>query len=125
MILELSQEFYFEAAHTLARDYDAESSRRVHGHTYHAEVIVRGEPDAQTGMIVDLVLLRAHIDRVREILDHHLLDEITELGKPTLENLSTFIARQLRALEARVTAVRVWRAASGDSCTCRFSENGQ
>lgn len=123
MILELSQEFYFEAAHTLEREYEREPSRRVHGHTYHAEVIVRGEPDPETLMIVDLAVLRAHINQVRSDLDHHLLNEIVGLGKPTLEGLSIFIARRLSALESRVVAVRVWRVASGDGCMCRLSEN--
>ncbi len=122
MILELSQEFYFEASHTLSRDHDAGSSRRIHGHTYHAEVTVRGEQDRRTGMVVDLSVLRERIDAVRGMLDHRLLDEVDDLGIPTLENLSMFIARHLRALEPRVVAVKVWREASGDSCLLRLPE---
>jgi 6-pyruvoyltetrahydropterin/6-carboxytetrahydropterin synthase len=120
MILELTQEFYFEAAHTLDREYDAESSRRVHGHTYHAEVTLRGEPDPATFMITDLATLRSCIEQVRSELDHHLLDEVEGLGKPTIEALSMLIARRLKALEPRVIAVRVSRKASGDSCICRL-----
>lgn len=119
-ILDLSQEFYFESAHTLARDYDSESSRRIHGHTYHAEVTIRGEPDARTGMIVDLAVLRSHIDLVRKELDHRLLDDVEGLGRPTIENLALFIGRRLRASEPRVVCVRVARKASGDSCLLRF-----
>jgi 6-pyruvoyltetrahydropterin/6-carboxytetrahydropterin synthase len=121
MILELSQEFYFEAAHTLDREYDAESSRRVHGHTYHAEITVRGEPDPVTFMITDLATLRSHIEQVRSELDHHLLDHVEGLEKPTIEALSMFIAQRLGVLEPRIVAVRVSRKASGDSCVCRLS----
>lgn len=121
MILELSQEFYFEAAHTLDREFDAESSRRVHGHTYYAEVFVRGEPDPVTCMITDLATLRSQIEQVRSELDHHLLDEVEGLGKPTIEALAMLIARRLRVLEPRVVAVRVSRRASGDSCICRLA----
>lgn len=116
MTMELTQEFYFEAAHTLAREFDTESSKRIHGHTYHAEVTVRGERDSQTGMILDLAVLRAHIAIVRETLDHQLLDDIDGLGHPTLENLATFIGSRLRALEPRVATIKVSRRASGDSC---------
>jgi 6-pyruvoyltetrahydropterin/6-carboxytetrahydropterin synthase len=123
MILELSQEFYFEAAHTLCRGHNAESSGQIHGHTYNAEVTVRGEQDQSTGMVLDLSVLRANIDSVRAMLDHRLLDEIADLGTPTIENLSTFIARKLCALEPRVVAVRVWRNASGDSCLLRLSRD--
>lgn len=42
MRYEISQRFFFDAAHTLKREIEAEGSRRVHGHTYHAEVFVRG-----------------------------------------------------------------------------------
>lgn len=121
MNLELTQEFYFESAHTLRREHDAASSRRVHGHTYHAEVTVAGEPDPRTGMVVDLAVLRAHIDAVRATLDHRLLNEVEGLGTPTLENLALFIGQRLRNAEPRVVAVRVGRKASGDSCVWRLS----
>ena len=49
---ELSKEFRFDAAHTLHRDIDAEGSRRIHGHSYRAEVTVRGRPDPATGMLI-------------------------------------------------------------------------
>ena len=65
MIFELSQRFFFEAAHTLSRDVEREGSRKVHGHTYHAEVIVRGERDPKTGMVLDLAVVRKRIESVR------------------------------------------------------------
>ena len=61
---ELSQRFYFEAAHTLRRQVEAEGSRRIHGHTYEAEVTVAGVPDATTGMVMDLGPLRAEIAQI-------------------------------------------------------------
>ena len=45
---ELSQRFYFESAHTLRRSIEAEGSRRVHGHTYEAEVTVRIVDEAES-----------------------------------------------------------------------------
>jgi 6-pyruvoyltetrahydropterin/6-carboxytetrahydropterin synthase len=116
MIYELSQQFFFEAAHTLDREIDALSSKRIHGHTYHAEVSVRGSRKPETGMVVDLGLLRREIERVRSVLDHAFLDHIEGLGKPTLENLCEFIARQFADLDPPISSVRVWREASGDSC---------
>jgi 6-pyruvoyltetrahydropterin/6-carboxytetrahydropterin synthase len=116
MIYELSQQFFFEAAHTLDREIDALSSKRIHGHTYHAEVSVRGPRNPQTGMVVDLGLLRREINRIRSVLDHAFLDEVEGLGKPTLENLSEFIANHFVNFEPPISSVRVWREASGDSC---------
>lgn len=120
-MFELSQQFFFEAAHTLERSHEAEGSRRIHGHTYHAEVTVRGEPDLHTGMIVDFAVLRGHVESVRHILDHQHLNDVNALRAPTLENLARFIAERLRVMEPRVVSVKVWRAARGDSCLFRFS----
>ena len=117
----ISQRFFFDAAHTLRREIEAEGSRRVHGHTYHAEVAISGPRDPDTGMVVDLGLLRERLKDVRERLDHHMLDDVPSLGIPTLENLCVFIAQALPAeLRPRVSRVRVWREVLGDSCALDF-----
>ncbi|URI10190.1 6-carboxytetrahydropterin synthase [Aquincola tertiaricarbonis] len=117
---ELSQRFYFEAAHTLRRQVEAEGSRRIHGHTYEAEVTVAGVPDATTGMVMDLGLLRAEIARVRAQLDHHFLDDVPGLGPATLENLCAYLRRELAPAVPGLCAVTVQRQASGDRCVMRW-----
>lgn len=119
MTYELSQRFFFEAAHTLRRAVDVAPSLRVHGHTYLAEVCVRGTPDPASGMVVDLALLRRAIEGVRERLDHRLLDDVAGLGPATLENLCGFIHRGLADQGWAVTEVVVRREASGDACRLR------
>ena len=114
--LTLSQRFFFDAAHTLRREIESEGSRRIHGHTYHAEVSVSGPLDPATGMVIDLGLLRERLQAVREQLDHHLLDDVPGLGIPTLENLCLFISRALADLRPQPSRVRVWRDALGDEC---------
>ena len=115
MIYELSQRFQFEAAHKLERDIDTQPSRRIHGHTYHAEVTLRGLPDAASGMLVDLGHFRRVLAEVAELLDHHLLNEVEGLSKPTLEGLCAFIAERLNGRLPGLAAVTLWRA-SGDRC---------
>lgn len=117
MLYTVSQRFFFDAAHTLKRDIEAEGSRRIHGHTYHAEVWLKGERDPATGMVIDLGVLRRRLEEVREKLDHHLLDDVPGLTPPTLENLCLFIAQALADLQPRLARVRVWREALGDACT--------
>ena len=114
---EISQRFFFDAAHTLRRQIDAASSRRIHGHTYSAEVFLRGSPDAATGMVVDLGVVRLAIERLRPQLDHHLLDEVPGLGPATLENLCSFIWRALQSDLPSLVQVRVWREGIGDACS--------
>ena len=116
---EISQKFFFDAAHTLRRDIEAEGSRRIHGHTYHAEVTLAGNVNPTTGMVVDLGLVRAAIERLRPHLDHHLLDEVEGLGPATLENLGAFIWRAMAEEVPGLVQVRVWRDGVGDGCTLR------
>ena len=119
MTYEISQKFFFDAAHTLKREIEANSSRRIHGHTYNAEVTLSGQPDPGTGMVVDLGLVRLAIEQLRPRLDHHMLDDVAGLGPATLENLCAFIWRELAASLPALAAVRVWRESVGDSCTLR------
>jgi len=119
MNYEISQRFFFDAAHTLRRKIEAEGSRRIHGHTYHCEVSLTGQPDARTGMVNDLGYLRARLDTVRDQLDHHYLDEVAGIGAPTLENLCAFVWRAVEKEFANVSSVRVWRDARGDACVLR------
>lgn len=120
MRYELSQKFYFEAAHTLQRSTaDAEGSRRIHGHTYHAEVTLRGDRDPATGMVFDLGPFRIAIEAVRNLLDHRLLDEVHGLGPATLETLCGFVFENLSKQVPGLVAVSIERPASGDKCTLR------
>ena len=61
-----------------------------HGHNYVVEVLVAGEVDAETGMVVDLVALdRAVRERVLDRFDHANmnLDPLFADRVPTTENL--------------------------------------
>ena len=120
-MFELSQTFSFDAAHTLKRNVspeEAAGSRRIHGHTYTAEVFVRGPRHSDSGMVVDLAVLRAVLADIRSQLDHHFLDEVAGLGAPTLENLCVFIFDRVHAQLPQVSGVAVSRAA-GDRCLYR------
>ena len=69
-----------------------------HGHNYRLEVTVEGEPDAETGMVMDLVELKGVLDaEVMRRFDHRDLNADTpyfEKRLPTPENLALVI-RQL------------------------------
>jgi 6-pyruvoyltetrahydropterin/6-carboxytetrahydropterin synthase len=118
-ICELSQRFFFEAAHTLQRTTETEGSLRIHGHTYHAEVTIAGTPDEHTGMLIDLGYLRSHVARIRDLLDHQFLDEVPTLAPATLERLCAFIRDHLREALPGLCCVMVERQASGDRCVLR------
>lgn len=116
-MFELSKQFRFDAAHTLDRSIDSEPSKRIHGHSYRAEVTVRGRPDAVTGMVVDLGLLDRTMADARDALDHRFLDEINDLGPATMENLSRWIWDRLSPEISNLFKVSVFRDSSGEACS--------
>ncbi len=120
MRLEISQRFFFDAAHTLRRELETEQSARIHGHTYNAEVAVEGQPDPETGMVMDLGALRQELALVRERLDHQFLDTVPGLKAPTLENLCLFIHAALQNSGLVPSRISVWRDGIGDRCDLRM-----
>jgi 6-pyruvoyltetrahydropterin/6-carboxytetrahydropterin synthase len=115
MTVELTQQFTFDAAHRL--DAGAGENRRMHGHSFYVEVTLRGEPDPATGFLRDFGEVDVALKSVRDLLDHHLLNEVEGLGPPTLENLARFIYARAGARLPEVARVKISRPSHGQSCT--------
>lgn len=113
-MIELSQEFGFDAAHYLGNG--AAENRRLHGHSFYAEVTLRGQADPATGFLRDLGDVDAALKAIRETLDHRLLNDIEGLGVPTLENLARYIYTRARQVLPEVVRVRLRRPSYGQSC---------
>jgi 6-pyruvoyltetrahydropterin/6-carboxytetrahydropterin synthase len=113
---EIVKSFRFEAAHTLSGTTLGSDAEHVHGHSFRAEVAVRGTPDPKTGMVKDFGALDAELAEIRRTLDHRLLNRIAGLETPTLETLARYIFDRLRPIQnlARVT---VYRDSCGESCS--------
>lgn len=116
-MFEISKQFHFEAAHTLHRAIDAESSRRIHGHSYRAEVTLQGAADPETGMVMDLGALERVLMQVREGLDHRFLNEIADLGPATMENLALWIWRRVALNVPGLVRVTIFRDSVGERCS--------
>ena len=113
-MIEISQEFSFDAAHFLD---GAPEYRRMHGHSFYAEVTLRGEPDSESGILRDLGEVNAVLATIREALDHRLLNDVEGMGKPTLENLAKFIFERARDKLPEVARVKMRRPSYGQTCT--------
>jgi 6-pyruvoyltetrahydropterin/6-carboxytetrahydropterin synthase len=101
---------HFNAAHRLYNEaWDYSKNEMVfgkcalpnyHGHNYEMEVKVTGEPDKETGYVIDLKLLSDIIRReVVQRFDHKNLNLDTEEFKnlnPTAENIVVVIYKLLR-----------------------------
>ncbi len=120
----LTRKVEFSASHVYHNpEFSAEENRRVfgkcnnphgHGHNYVLEVTVAGEPDARTGMIIDLQELRTLLQReVLDRMDHRFLNyEVAELkGRiPTTETVAMTIWELLepKIQHARLHRVRLY-----------------
>ena len=113
---ELTKSFRFEAAHSLPGTTFGAASEEIHGHSFRAEVSMRGTPDPATGMVLDLGLLERSMAEVQKTLDHKLLNKVEALGPPTLENLSRFILERVQHA-GKITRVSVHRDSCNESCT--------
>ena len=110
-MIRMTRKIEFSAAHFYHNpNFSAEENRRVfgkcnnphgHGHNYVLEVTVAGEPDPETGMVLDLKELKDILEReVIDRMDHrHLNYEVPELAGqiPTCENIAAVIWRVARA----------------------------
>ena len=114
-MMELTQEFVFDAAHRLGQG--APENLRLHGHSFYVEVTLRGQPDPKRGWVRDLGEVKAALEVIRGELDHHLLNDIAGLGAPTLENLAEFIFERARQSLPEVARVCVRRPSYGQSCS--------
>ena len=102
-VIEISQEFGFDAAHYLGNG--AAENRRLHGHSFYAQVILRGFGEVNRAL-----------QAIREGLDHRLLNEIEGLGVPTLENLARYIYVHAKRALPEVARVKLRRPSYGQTC---------
>ncbi|MBW4657454.1 MAG: 6-carboxytetrahydropterin synthase [Drouetiella hepatica Uher 2000/2452] len=116
---------HFSAAHrlalpTLTLEQNSEiygKCARVngHGHNYHLEVTIKGEMDARTGMIADLVAFQKAVeDYVVEPFDHTFLNKdipYFEQVVPTAENIAIHIRdllqEPIRAIGATLHKIKL------------------
>ena len=107
--VRVTRRVHFSAAHRLHRkEWSDERNERVfgecsnpnwHGHNYELDVTVEGEPDPETGYVMDLKELKERVrEEVIRDVDHRNLNlEVSWLEGvvPTTENLVVAIWRRL------------------------------
>ena len=114
-MIEITQQFGFDAAHYL-EDAPLGANRRLHGHSFYAEVTLKGEPDPTKGWVRDFTEVNTAIADIRAQLDHQVLNDIAAIGAPTLENLARYVYREAKRRLPEVCRVRLSRPSVGQSC---------
>jgi 6-pyruvoyltetrahydropterin/6-carboxytetrahydropterin synthase len=115
--MQISYRFGFDAAHHFP-DYPAgHPYHGVHGHSFQAEVAIRGTPDPATGFIADLGQVERACLEARAQLDHKVLNEIDGLARPSLENLCLWLWKRLSPAFSGLARVTIRRDSCGQACT--------
>jgi len=94
--MEIFKEFTFEAAHRLPHVPEGHKCARLHGHSFHVAVHVRGAVDAASGWITDFAEVKRAFQPLHDQLDHRYLNEIEGLSNPTTEILARWIWQRLK-----------------------------
>jgi 6-pyruvoyltetrahydropterin/6-carboxytetrahydropterin synthase len=94
--VDIFKVFTIEAAHRLPNVPEEHKCRRLHGHSFHIEVRVRGPVDAQAGWVMDFADIGRAFEPIYRQLDHQYLNEVAGLDNPTSENLAKWIWQRLK-----------------------------
>jgi len=117
--MELRKTFQFEAAHLLPRLPEAHKCRRLHGHSFKAEIVVSGELDPRLGWVMDYADISAAFKPLWEQLDHRYLNEVDGLENPTSENIAIWIWVRLKPVLPLLSQVVV-----AETCTAQCVYRG-
>jgi 6-pyruvoyltetrahydropterin/6-carboxytetrahydropterin synthase len=93
--MEIFKEFRFEAAHRLPAVPEGHKCGRLHGHSFCAEVHVRGPVDPRSGWLMDFGDISAAFEPLHDMLDHNYLNDIEGLENPTSENIARWLWERL------------------------------
>jgi len=120
MKLELRKTFQFEAAHLLPHLPSDHKCRRLHGHSFRAEIVVAGECDPKLGWVMDYADISAAFKPLFDQLDHRYLNEVAGLENPTSENVAAWIWERLKPGLPQLVEVVV-----AETCTARCVYRGE
>ncbi|MEE9405619.1 MAG: 6-carboxytetrahydropterin synthase QueD [Algisphaera sp.] len=112
MRTRILRKFAFDAAHDLPHFPEGHKCRNLHGHTYHAEVVLEGEVDPAVGYFMDYGDLKKIIEPIENQLDHTYLNDIPGLAVSTAENVAKWIYDQLKPDLPQLIMVRLYETPS-------------
>jgi 6-pyruvoyltetrahydropterin/6-carboxytetrahydropterin synthase len=118
-LVRLVREFTFEAAHRLPNVPERHKCARLHGHSFHVELICEGQVDRHTGWLLDFGDLKRAFAPIFEQLDHYYLNEIAGLENPTAENIAKWIWTRVRPVLPQLSQVNV-----AETCASRCEYRG-
>jgi 6-pyruvoyltetrahydropterin/6-carboxytetrahydropterin synthase len=106
------KEFHFDAAHFLPNAPIGHKCREMHGHTYRLRIAVKGQPQPDSGWLLDFTDLKHAVTPVIELLDHHCLNNVPGLENPTCELLAIWIWDKLLPAMPNLARIELYETIS-------------
>ncbi len=85
------KQFTFDSAHFLPLVPDSHKCKQIHGHTYKLTIYLEGSVEPSTGWIIDFSDVKNAVNKVLEIVDHKMLNNVEDLENPTCELLAVWL----------------------------------
>ncbi len=117
--VRLVRAFTFEAAHRLPHVPPGHKCARLHGHSFHIEVVCEGEVDPKTGWLIDFAEIKRAFAPLFNQLDHHYLNEIEDLDNPTAEHIAKWIWTRLIPTLPQLSQINI-----SETCAARCEYRG-
>lgn len=106
----------FEAAHFIGSKPEGHPYRHVHGHSFVLEATVSGTVEKGAMWVEDIAKITAALTETAAKLDHRLLNEISGLEVPTLEQICLWASVELGQTLSGLTKVAVCRPSLSERC---------
>jgi 6-pyruvoyltetrahydropterin/6-carboxytetrahydropterin synthase len=126
-MFEISKELTFDSGHRLSKHNG--KCFHLHGHTYKAEVTLRGNTLHEVGYLIDFTDVKELLKEITDRLDHKTLlfkddklnQEIYNVApehcilldfEPTAENIAKYLYGEMKIKFPFVSQVKVWETPS-------------
>ena len=115
-IFEITKQFTFEAAHYFPNMPEGHIYKKIHGHSFVVEVTFSGKKNKINQWVTDFDELSKSLNEIKKKLDHKCINDIKEIGIPSLENISSWIGKQLKKKYSNVRSIKLSRPSCGEYC---------
>ena len=113
--MHVSKKFRLDAAHFLPECPEGHPCRGMHGHSYEVSVTCSGDPDPETGFVIDYHDIKRAVQPLVDQLDHSTLNDHTGLECPSTENLCIWFWQRLSGLLPLLSVIEIAET-PGNSC---------
>ena len=115
-IFEITKQFTFEAAHYFPNMPEGHIYKKIHGHSFVVEVTFSGKKNKDNQWVTDFDELSKSLNEIKKKLDRKCINDIKEIGIPSLENISSWIGKQLQKKYSNLCSIKLSRPSCGEYC---------